>query len=296
MGGATSSFTNQHVVITGGSQGFGLAIAQEFAKDGARVTIISRDQAKLDDAKALIDQKETGYVQALACDVTDRIAIRKTIKEAANKFGPVDVLVTSAGFAPTGYFREFKDDAFRQAMDLNYYGTLNAVRAVTPSMQDRRKGRIVLVSSGLALTGYIGYSAYCPSKWAVRGLGEALRSELLPYDIRVQQVYPPGMDTPGFLIENQTKPEETKAIEAGEVTHQPEKCAVAAYKEICRGNYHITCGDFNLGMLARAAAGMSPRNSMLMDMVLMPVLVLIGKFTTWGWDSEVRKAKYKRER
>ena len=87
------------------------------------------------------------------------------------------------------------------------------------------------------------------------------------------QVYPPGMDTPGFEVENKTKPGETKAIEEGETTHKPEACAAATFKAICKNAYHITCGDFNLGMLARVAAGMSPRSSTLVDMFLCPLLV-----------------------
>jgi 3-dehydrosphinganine reductase len=291
--GQTTSFTNQHVVVTGGSQGLGLHLAAEFAKDGARVTIISRNQANLDDALAVIEPVATAFVQAVAADVTDAKAVAAAIHGAAAKFGPVDVLVTCAGFAPTGYFTELTVDQFQAAMNLNYFGTLHAVRAVVPAMKDRRRGRIVIVSSALALTGYVGYSAYCPSKWAVRGLGEALRNELLPYDVMVQQVFPPGMDTPGFEVENRTKPPETKAIEANETTHRPENCAAVAFKAIAKDSYHITCGDFGVGLLATAAAGMAPRASYLLDAIVLPFVVFIGRFVRWQWDSEVCKPKYR---
>ena len=95
-------------------------------------------------------------------------------------------------------------------MDLNYFGTLNAVRAAVPRMIARHGGHIVLVSSGMALTAYTGYSTYAPTKFAIRGLGECLRSELLPHNISVYQAYPPGFQSPGFDQENLTKPADTK--------------------------------------------------------------------------------------
>ena len=100
--GQTASFTNQHVVITGGTQGLGLHLAGQFAKDGARVTVISRNPAHLEDAKAFMESQGGSMVQGLSADATDAAQLTSAINQAAGKFGPVDVLVTCAGFAPTG--------------------------------------------------------------------------------------------------------------------------------------------------------------------------------------------------
>ncbi len=112
--------------------------------------------------------------------------------------GPVDVLLTSAGGAHPGYFGELDDAVFRAQMDVDYFGTLHAVRAVVPSMTERGRGHLVLVSSTAALVGVFGYSAYAPAKYAVRGLAETLRPELAPAGIVVACAYPPDTRTPGL--------------------------------------------------------------------------------------------------
>ena len=83
-------------------------------------------------------------------------------------------------------------------MEVDYFGTLHAVRAVVPSMIERQRGHLVLVGSTAALIGVFGYSAYAPAKYAVRGLAETLRVELAPHGIVVACVYPPDTKTPGL--------------------------------------------------------------------------------------------------
>ena len=79
------------------------------------------------------------------------------------------MLVANAGEAHPGLFESMSDDIFREQMELNYFGTLNAIRAVLPSMIERRRGHLVLVSSTAGIIGVYGYSAYAPTKFAVRG-------------------------------------------------------------------------------------------------------------------------------
>jgi len=285
-----ASFDNQHVLVTGGSQGLGLQLATLFAAENARVTIISRNQGHLQDAINFIRrQYPNAQLQSIAADVTQREQIIAKIREAVDKFGPVDVLVTCAGRAPTGYFQTESDATFREAMELNYYGTLYPVQAVVPNMKARRMGRILFVSSGLALTGYIGYSAYCPSKWAVKGLGEALRNELQAYNIQVSQTYPPNMATPGYEVENRTKPTECKSIESGETTYQPQDVARSIISGLKSGDYHIFGPDFGLNMLTRLTTGMGPRGCALADCCILPIAVLVGKIYVSAWDKEARR-------
>src|SRR5205085_5374802 len=125
------------------------------------------------------------------------------------------VLVTCAGYSRPGRFEELDAATFRDQMDVDYFGTLHAVRAVTPAMIVRRRGHLVLVSSTAGLIGVYGYSAYAPAKFAVRGLAETLRGELKPYDIVVGCAYPPDTDTPGLAQERATKPEATATLSAG---------------------------------------------------------------------------------
>lgn len=149
-------------------------------------------------------------------------------------------------------------------MELNYFGVLNAVRAVTPSMIERRTGSIVAVASTAALVGVYGYAAYAPSKFAVRGLMEVIRSELKPHGVHVARAFPPDMDTPGFTVENSTKLDEGARISAGIKPHNPDDVARAVLRGIDRRRFVITA-DPQTAALARGAGLLAPVLHRIMD-------------------------------
>lgn len=202
-----------HVVITGGSSGIGEAVAVVAATRQAKVTIIARDPARLNQAAARIRTAAPGaVVGVISADVSDQGTITQALDRAIVERGPVDVLVCSAGVTRPGRFLELEDETFRSMMDVDYYGTLWPVRAVAPAMVARGRGSIVGVSSAAALVGVYGYSAYGAAKFAVRGLFETLRTELAPHGVHVGCAYPPDVDTPMLAEEEQWKPDQTKAI------------------------------------------------------------------------------------
>ena len=122
------------------------------------------------------------------------------------------MLLTCAGIAHPGYFERLDDDIFRRTMEVDYFGTLHAMRAVVPSMMERRSGSAVGISSAAGLVGIFGYTPYAPAKFAVRGLLEALRCEAAPYGVHVGCVCPADTETPQLAYENRFKPAETRAI------------------------------------------------------------------------------------
>ena len=134
--------------------------------------------------------------------------------------------------AHPGYFQELPLEIFERTMAVNYFGTLYSIKAVLPSMLERQRGHLVLVSSGVGLIGIFGYTPYSPSKFALRGLAESLRGELKPAGIHLSIVYPPDTDTPQLQQENRTKPPETKQIAATAEMWSAEGVA----SEILRGN------------------------------------------------------------
>lgn len=206
MSAAPYPWADKHVVITGGSSGIGEALAGALAAKGSRLTLLARG------ADRLAAVAEPLGATGVPCDVSDRDAVTDVLAAAAAERGPVDVLVCSAGITLPGRFLEADDQTFRDMIDVDYYGTLWPVRAVAPSMAQRRSGSIIGVASAAALVGVYGYAAYGAAKFAVRGLFETLRTELVPHGVHVGCVYPPDVDTPMLAAENLVKPAETKAI------------------------------------------------------------------------------------
>lgn len=235
---AVMTLRDQHVLITGGSSGIGLALAQQAAAAGARVTLVARDPAKLAAARDTVG----GATFSAVADVAIEAQVLAAIGAAERIHGPIDVLITSAGVAEPGYFADLPTATSERAMAVNYFGTLYALKAVVPAMRARKRGAVVLVSSGAGLHGFFGYTAYAPSKFALRGLAEALRAELQGTGVQVMIVYPPDTDTPQLTAENRTKPIETKAITAGGGLWTAEAVARATLQGLFKRRFAVTPG------------------------------------------------------
>ena len=266
-------FRDQHVFITGGSSGIGLALARQVAEAGARVSIVARDPAKLAAAREAINQAQAGdtEVVAVSTDVSVENEILAALQTAETVHGPVDILITSAGVARPGYFEEVPVTVFEHTMAVNYFGTLYPLKAVVPAMRERGSGAVVLISSGAGLYGFFGYTPYAPSKFALRGLAEALRAELKPTGVGVTIVYPPDTDTPQLVEENLTKPVETKALTAGGGLWTADDVARLTLKAVQRGRFAVTPG-FQITALA------------WLHSILAPVL-------NWSFDRTARQAR-----
>ncbi|WP_158226763.1 SDR family oxidoreductase [Amycolatopsis vastitatis] len=227
-----------HAVITGGSSGIGLATAAALAAHGASVSLVARDASRL--RKAAVSLKSRGAsVRTAAADVSSQAEVEEAFASLVSEAGPCDVLVTSAGQARPGEFLELDDEVFRRMVEVDYFGTLHAVRTVAPSMVRRHSGSIVAISSAAALLGIYGYTAYAPAKFAVRGLMETLRDELTPAGVHVACVYPPDVDTPQLAEENRWKPRETAAISGTIRPMAPETVASAIVRAVKRERFAV---------------------------------------------------------
>jgi 3-dehydrosphinganine reductase len=264
------NFNAQHIMITGGSSGIGKATAKLFAKAGANLTIIARNPNKLEAAQTEIEAVKLHshqQVLTLTADVSQREQVETAIQIAIDKNGFPDILITSAGMAYPGYFQDIPIDIFEQTMAVNYFGSLYCIRAVIPVMQQQRRGQIVLLSSGAGLIGIYGYTAYSPSKFALRGLAESLRSELKPFGIGVSIVYPPDTDTPQLEAENRTKPPETRKITETAKTWTAEAVAMEIIKGIQQQKFAITPG-FEITLLHRLHSILAPILNGYMDKII----------------------------
>ncbi len=222
-----------HAIVTGGSSGIGLATARTLAGRGCRVSLLARGQARLTTAADGL-RRAGATVATRSVDVADAPALAAAVSELTDELGPCRVLVTSAGIARPGHFLDLADDHFRRQMEVNYFGTLHAIRAVVPQMVAARDGHIVAISSAAGLVGIYGYTAYAPTKFAVRGLCESLRAELAPAGIHVACVFPPDVDTPQLAEEERYKPAQTRAISGTIRPLSPDRVASAIVAGIDR--------------------------------------------------------------
>jgi short-subunit dehydrogenase len=171
-----------------------LVLAREFAREGARVSICARDPQELERARR--DLKGRGAeVLAFPCDVTDRAQAQEWVQVTAERFGSADVLVNNAGVIQVGPAEVMTLADFDEAMKVHFWGPLYATIAVLSEMRRRGAGRVVNVSSVGGKLGVPHLAPYCASKFALAGLSESLRAELLKDGIFVTTVFPGLMRT-----------------------------------------------------------------------------------------------------
>lgn len=235
---AIRSFADHHVIVTGGSSGIGLATVTRLARLGARVSVIALDDADLARLRAA-PPPGRHPLHLEGADVGDRAAATAAVRACVAAHGPCEVLVTSAGVSRPGYFTDLDDDQFERHLRINYLGTLWPIRAVVPAMAERGRGSLVLISSAAGLLGIFGYAAYGPSKYAVRGLAETLRTELKPRGIRVSCVYPTDVDTPQLAGEEPHKPAELRALSGSVKPIPPEQVADVILKAVLTGRARV---------------------------------------------------------
>ena len=255
-----TSLSGAHVIVTGGSEGIGLETARSAAGRGARVSLIARRPEVLDTAAAQLG----GDVAVATADVSDPEATMAAMAEVVTHHGPADVLIANAGYALPGRFLELPATEFRREMEVNYLGAVHAIRAVAPSMIERGRGHLVVVSSTAGLMGVFGYSAYSPTKFALRGLAETLRAELGPAGVRVAIAFPPDTVTPGFDRENESKPPETEKISSTIKPISSERMAAAIVRGIESDRLWITA-DALTAALVRGVGVLHPLLRALQD-------------------------------
>jgi len=243
-------FQGKRVFLVGGSEGIGRATAIEFARSGAHVIIAARRQGPLDEAVEAMT-KVAGAEQvcaSISLDVMDREAVRSAVDTVLGELGGLDVLVTNVGYARVGYLHELDDGDFDRLIGVNYLGHANVIRAFMPHFMAQRSGDICMVSSVLGFFSTAGYGAYSASKYAVRGFAEALRQELLTYNVRVSMFYPGTTETPGLEKENEGKPAAVWKLESESMfnsIHQPEHVASGILNSIRRGRFDNVIGFEN---------------------------------------------------
>ncbi len=187
------------VIITGASSGIGRATALAMVGQGTRVVLAARGREALD---AVADKIGAlgGDCLVVPTDVTDRDQVEALVQTAVKRYGRVDVLVASAGAYVRCRTQELTSEALEKSMAVNFFGVMYGVISVLPHMRERHKGHLVLVSSVDGRKGIPPDGPYVAAKFALRGIGDTMRQELVESGIDVSVIYPGRVDTP--LIAN----------------------------------------------------------------------------------------------
>jgi short-subunit dehydrogenase len=184
-------FGGKSVVITGGSRGLGLVLARQLAAEGARLTLIARDESELRRAvDDLRDRQPSADVLIVPADVRERADVERAVMQTISRYGRIDVLINNAGIIQVGPFQHMKLSDYDDAMKTHFWGPLFMVLAVLPYMHKQGGGRIVNISSIGGRISVPHLAPYSASKFALTGLSDGLRAELAREHIVVTTVCP----------------------------------------------------------------------------------------------------------
>jgi NAD(P)-dependent dehydrogenase (short-subunit alcohol dehydrogenase family) len=193
--GVDGVLRGRHAIVTGASRGIGAAIAATLARLGADLTLISRNEARLQDEAAAIAKVAGGKTQAVAVDLAEPAQVSVAFARAGERFGPPHILVNNAGIAAAAPIGKTDLAKWQQIMEVNLTGAFLCIREVVAGMAKADYGRIVNVASTAGLTGYAYVAAYCAAKHGLIGLTRALARELARTAVTVNAVCPGYTDT-----------------------------------------------------------------------------------------------------
>jgi NAD(P)-dependent dehydrogenase (short-subunit alcohol dehydrogenase family) len=187
-------FRSKTILITGGSSGIGKATALRLAQYGAQIALAARNRDALEQVRAEIEQAGASAL-VVPTDVTDAGQVQSAVEATVARFGKLDILLASAGLSMRAYFEGSQLEAMERVVRVNFFGTLYATHFALPHVKKTR-GSLVAVSSLTGKRGIPSYAVYGASKFAIQGLYEALRLELMRDGVHVGVVSPAFVDTP----------------------------------------------------------------------------------------------------
>eukprot|EP01133_Synstelium_polycarpum_P005636 gene5636-6505_t len=206
----TSPLTFQQQVwfVTGASKGIGLTIAKRVLARGDVVCATSRS----------VDQLKAAGLEGvnflgLKVDLAKVESVEKAVQQCIERYGRLDIVVNNAGYCQSGTVEELSDDELRANMDINFYGAVNVMRAVTPHLRTRRTGHVFNISSICGFYAFDACGAYSASKFAMEGMSEAYASEMRPFGVKVTLVKP-GYFRTEFLSSNSLPPYSRNKVDA----------------------------------------------------------------------------------
>jgi 3-oxoacyl-[acyl-carrier protein] reductase len=186
---STGRLVDRVAVVTGAGQGLGRAIAMRYAAEGARVAVVD---INVETAQAVADEISDagGKAIAVACDVSEREAVNAAAAQVATQLGVIDVLVSNAGLTRPAMLWKMTEEQWSTVLDIHLNGSFYWLQAVTPGMQEAKKGYIIFTTSSAGINGTIGQINYSSAKAALLGMTRSAARELAAYNIVVNAVAP----------------------------------------------------------------------------------------------------------
>lgn len=230
----------QVVVVTGASAGVGRAVAEEFARHGARVAVLARSRARLESLCMRL-RELGGDGLPLVVDVADADAVDAAAETVESTFGPIDIWINSAMVTVFAPVHCTTAEEYRRATEVTYLGAVHGTLAALRRMRPRNAGCIVQVGSALSYRAIPLQSAYCAAKFAMRGFTDSLRVELMHdrLDIRLTMVQLSAFNTPQFDWARNKMHERAQPVPP---IYQPELAARAIRFAAYAGRREVTVG------------------------------------------------------
>ncbi len=228
---AAPPLAGRTALVTGAGSGFGRAISQRLARDGARVGLAELNVAAAEQTRALI-VADGGEALALPTDVTDYAAVEAAVQAVTDQWGRLDVMVNNAGITVRESFLDLTIAGYDKVMAVNLTGVFHGVRAASLQMKAQGAGVIINMSSIRADVGGFIHTSYCASKGGVRMLTKAAAVELGPYGVRVCAIGPGVSETPlteSLLASKQALEDQLARIPMGRLGQPEDIAEVAAF-------------------------------------------------------------------
>lgn len=242
------SLDDKIVVITGAGSGIGRAVAANVAARGAHVAISDVNEAGLDETVEIAKQAGARAVRADRLDVADRDAFAAYATAVADQFGRVNVIVNNAGVSMTGDFERMSYEEMEWVVGINFWGVVHGTKEFLPHLIASGDGHVVNISSLFGLVSVPGQTLYNSTKYAVRGLTEALREEMLvaQHNVGVTAVHPGGIKTGiarnGRVVTGDDLTELSRIFDERLARTSPEAAGEAIVKAILRKRPRLLIG------------------------------------------------------
>ena len=283
---------NKHILILGASSGLGEALCYKIiSEENVKLSIASRREQELKKVQIKCSEiNSKSSCDYYMVDITEEKSIKLFLEKAISKYGFPSMIINCAGIAHPGFINELSFDTYISDMNLNYFGNLKLLKEIINQykiFENQIKDDIIdiiCVGSCLGIIGSIGYTSYCPTKFALKGLLDSLKFELINTKIKLHYYGPSNMLTPGLIQENKTKPKIVSDMENNVKNITAEEAADVL---LCNLDKYMITSEPDLELLKLSSYYMNENH--LIDLLLMPIAILGVIFSRKSIENNIKK-------